>query len=278
MINVTYGPGIAKIVQHSKVAALEKQLLRMPQAEIKTIHSFKPGIYERTIIVPPWVALTGAEHKTDYKVRLEKGTISVTTDTGLKLISAPAEFYAKAGLKRAGFVQGEEVIWTDIYDNPDDCRDLAVLEARYYFVPNIGLSDSRTATQRDIIDYDTFIYQYGLTHAEVARISQIESDLVDMPLGINVELRDSPIHGKGLFAMQAFSTGDIVCPGRLNGKRTPGGRYINHSAKPNVCPIKVGNDIYAKAIQDIAVGTELLTDYRESMRVNFGLKAQGELL
>ena len=57
-----------------------------------------------------------------------------------------------------------------------------------------------------------------------------------------------------------------------------GGRFINHSVKPNVIPVKVGDDIYAQATRDIAVNDELLVDYRDSMRVNFGLKVQGELV
>lgn len=277
-MQVTYSPSIARIVAMQKVSRLEQELLRMPQADIKTTHTFKPGVYERTIVVPPWTVLTGAEHRTDYLVRLEQGTIIVNTDAGMQTFVAPCEFVAHAGIKRAGFVQGEEVVWTDVYPNPDNCQDIAILDAKFYVVPNIGLADSRTAVQRDIIDYDTFLHQFGLTHAEVARISQIQDDLIGMPAGVNVELRDSPVHGKGLFAMQAFSAGEVVCPGRLAGKRTPGGRFINHSAKPNVIPVKVGDDIYAQATRDIAVNDELLVDYRDSMRVNFGLKVQGELV
>ena len=278
MIQVTYGAGFLQVTPAQKVERLERELLRMPQADIKTTHAFGPGTYERTITVPPWVALTGAEHRTDYVVRLERGTIIVNTDDGLRTLTGPCEFAAKAGIKRAGFVQAEEVVWTDVYPNPDNCRDILELEARLYIVPNIGLADSRTAAQRDIIDYDTFLHQFGLTHAAVAGISQIQDDLIDMPIGINVELRDSPIHGKGLFAMQAFNAGDVVCPGRLAGKRTPGGRYINHSMHPNVMPYKVGDDIYARALRDIAVDDELLVDYRDSMRVNFGIEVQGESL
>lgn len=277
-MTVTYGPGVAQIIASHRVECLERELLLMPQADIKTIHSFEPSKYLRTIIVPPQVALTGAVHKVDYEVYLEKGTIQVTTDTGLKELIGPCRFPVKAGHKRAGFTLDNEVTWTDIYPNPDDCRDILELENRLYFVPSIGLADSRIAAQRDIIDYNKFLHEFGLTHSAVAQISQITSDLAAMPPGIPVALQDSPIHGKGLFAMQAFSKGSVICPGRLQGKRTPAGRYINHSANPNVIPIKVDDDIYVHAVKDIAVGDELLVDYRESMRVNFGLKVQGELV
>jgi hypothetical protein len=131
-----------------KVRALEAELLKMPQADVITEHTFTPGFYERKITIPPWTVLTGAEHKTDYHVRLEKGTIAVNTEDGVKVLTAPLEFLSKAGIQRAGRVFEDEVVWVDVYDNPDDCTDLAVLEDRLYVVPSYGLADSRTEEQK----------------------------------------------------------------------------------------------------------------------------------
>jgi hypothetical protein len=180
-------------------------------------------------------------------------------------------------MQRAGRVFDEEVIWVDVYDNPDNCTDLAVLEDRLYVVPECGLADSRTEEQKAKVDFGAFLHQIGMTQSEMDKIVHIESDLIDMPEGVCVELRDSPIHGKGLFATRDFEVGETVCPGRLNGKRTPGGRFINHSSNCNVKPEKEGDDIYAVAARKISAGDELLVDYRASMRVNFGLALQGEL-
>jgi hypothetical protein len=265
-------------VTPDKVVALQNELLKMPQANIVTEHIFTPGKYERKITIPAWTVLTGAEHKTPYRVRLEKGTIAVNTDDGVKVLTAPFEFDASAGMQRAGRVFEDEVVWVDIYDNPDDCTDLAVLEDRLYVVPDCGLADSRTDVQKAQIDYGAFLHQIGMTQSEMDAVVYIESDLMEMPEGVDVQLRDSPIHGKGLFATRDFEVGEVVCPGRLNGKRTPGGRFINHSVYCNVKPEKVGDDIYAVATRKIHVNDELLVDYRASMRVNFGLVLQGELI
>jgi hypothetical protein len=140
-----------------KVQALETELLKMPQADIVTEHTFLPGVYERKITVPAWAVLTGAAHKTDYRVRLEKGTIAVNTEDGLKTLTGPIEFEACAGLKRAGRVFDEEVIWVDIYENPDDCTDILALEDRLYVVPDIGLVSSRTEEQKAIIAYKAML-------------------------------------------------------------------------------------------------------------------------
>lgn len=270
--------GLANIeVTKDKIVRLQDELLKMEQADIVTIHKFLPEVYERTIIVPPRCVLTGAAHKTPYKVRLEKGTIAVNIGSKVKILTAPFEFDACAGEQRVGNVFDEEVIWTDIYANPDNCTDIEILENRLYVVPECGLGSSRTAIQQARLDYDLFLKQLGMTKEQVQAIVENESDLIDMPEGYFVELKDSPIHGKGLFATKAFKKGDITCPGRLNSKRTPGGRFINHSFNANIEPMKNGDDIYSVAIKDIAVGEELLLDYRASMKVNFGLVLQGEV-
>lgn len=276
-ITVTYGKGFG-LTMPEKVKALQDELLKMPQADIITTHTFLPGVYERAITIPAWVVLTGAEHKTPYRVRLEKGTIAVNTDDGVKVLTAPCEFEANAGMQRAGRVFDEEVVWVDVYDNPDDCTDLAVLEDRLYVAPECGLADSRTESQKARVDYGLFLHQLGIADADVAKIAQIESDLIDMPEGVSVELKPSSIHGLGLFATKDFEIGETVCPGRLDGKRTPGGRFINHSQNSNIQPELVGDNIFAVASRKINAGDELLVDYRASMRVNFGFTMQGELL
>ena len=174
-MNVTYGQGflptlpmfanmgLAKIdVTPDKIVKLQDELLKMPQADIVTEHTFLPKVYERKITIPPWVVLTGAEHKTPYRVRLEKGTIAVNTEDGVKVLTGPCEFDAAAGMQRAGRVFEDEVVWVDVYDNPDDCTDIATLEDRLYVVPECGLGDSRTEAQKAKIAYRAFLYQIGL--------------------------------------------------------------------------------------------------------------------
>lgn len=131
------------VVTTDKIDALTAAMLEMPQAEIVTDHTFLPNIYERKITVPPSCVLTGAPHKTNYKVRLEKGTIAVNIGDKVKTLTAPLEFDACAGEQRVGWVFDEEVVWVDIYDNPDNCKDIEVLEERLYVVPECGLLDNR---------------------------------------------------------------------------------------------------------------------------------------
>lgn len=173
------------VVTPSKVLALQDELFKMPQADIVTEHIFLPGVYERKITVPAWTVLTGAEHKVPYRVRLEKGTIAVTTEDGVKTLTGPCEFDAPAGTQRAGRVFDEEVIWVDVYDNPDDCQDIPTLENRLYVVPVWGLGDSRTDAQKAMIAYRSMLLDFGVekTVATDAAISAFEHKPLTLEIG-----------------------------------------------------------------------------------------------
>jgi hypothetical protein len=142
-MNLVYVQPSKQLSVKSQIENLQNALLTMPQAGIVTEHTFLPGVYERKITVPAWTVLTGAEHKTDYKIRLEKGTIAVNVEDAVKILTAPMEFEAKAGAQRVGRVFEEEVVWVDVYENPDNCQDLEVIEDRLYVVPDCGLGENR---------------------------------------------------------------------------------------------------------------------------------------
>ena len=130
-----------------KTEKLQEVLLQMPQADVKFLHNFEPGKYIRTMIAPPWSVIVGAEHKTPYKVKLEKGKIAVNIDDEIHILIAPLEFDAPAGIKRVGRVFEEEIVWIDIYDNPDNCEDIETIENRLYDIPKCGLMSNRMALE-----------------------------------------------------------------------------------------------------------------------------------
>ena len=125
-----------------RIKMVQDELLKMPQADIRTIHEFEPGEYHRTMIAPPSCMIVGAEHKTPYKVILKKGTLTVNLGTEVMTLTAPAEFEVPVGEQRVGYSL-DEVIWTDVYENPDNCTNIDTLEDRLYVVPDCGLYDYR---------------------------------------------------------------------------------------------------------------------------------------
>lgn len=121
------------VVQPSRktVERLEAHLLQIPEVEIPTEHRFAPGVYIRQITIPAGVACTGAASKSEHFSVMVRGKMRVLADGAMRDLEGYHEWIAPAGVKRVG-VALEETVWFTVHANPDDERDLNVLEARYF--------------------------------------------------------------------------------------------------------------------------------------------------
>ena len=88
------------------------------------------------------------------------------------------------------------------------------------------------------------------------------------PLPEGLTIKDSSVHGLGLFATQDIVKGvELGITNVHNDKfennyiRTPLGGFINHSDKPNAQLISVGNMMSLTTIKFIKKGDELFTKY-----------------
>jgi hypothetical protein len=123
----------------------------------------------------------------------------------------------------------------------------------------------------DFNDYYEAIKEIGFDHDTVRKISLNEDDQIPFPYGAyNVEVSPSKIEGKGLFVTADFKEGDVIAPARLNGMRTPAGRYINHSKNPNsyffmdsVGDVFVVANKNLRGYQGGNLGDEITVDYRQ---------------
>lgn len=124
-------------------------------------------------------------------------------------------------------------------------------------------------------DFQCFLDEHGYTEEGIRPFVQSTADQVPMPEGFDaLELRPSPIHGLGMFAVRDLTEGELLAPARLAGKRTPAGRYTNHSAQPNAIFVAQPNDdLHLVAARPIAAGEEVVIDYRQAGRANSQAKA-----
>jgi len=88
------------------------------------------------------------------------------------------------------------------------------------------------------------------------------------PLPEEVEIRDSDIEGKGLFAVGIITIGTNLglthykAPELENGWcRSPLGGFINHSENPNCELIGIGKAKYLIALKDIMPDEEITLEY-----------------
>jgi hypothetical protein len=133
----------------------------------------------------------------------------------------------------------------------------------------------------DRTDYVMALAELGVSEEYVNSVSVNESDYNPLPpeFKSSFSLRESPIHGLGVFLSAPADCGHIIGPARIGEKRTELGRYVNHSANPNCEYIIMGDDIYLKTVKDIKgcvsgdFGTELTIDYRKSASLKFEVLA-----
>lgn len=100
-------------------------MLKMPQAEIKTTHTFCNGVYAREITIPKDVCLIGAKHKTEFFMVISKGRCVIEDGDSELIVSAPCTMVSKVGAKRAIFAIEDTVLTTF---HPTDKTDIEEIE------------------------------------------------------------------------------------------------------------------------------------------------------
>lgn len=123
---------------------------------------------------------------------------------------------------------------------------------------------------KDHEDYSRFLTEYGFHEEQVRGMVDNPADQAPMPAGQDlIAQRPSKIHGVGNFAAKEIAAGQVIAPARLGGRRTPAGRYTNHSATPNASMRTQPNgDMVMVARRPIGPDEEVTVDYRQSGRVN----------
>jgi hypothetical protein len=257
-----------------KVNTLMEELLKMPQADCPVKHTFMPGVYMREITFPAGTAAVGQFHKYDHINILVKGRVTVVNDDGSTTdLTAPMTFIGHPGQK-CGYVH-EETIWINVHYC--DCTDVETMEASLYDLSKApqrgkGISSDRKAIDTD--DYNLLVEDMVLNPEEIkAEVADLENQMA-MPYGIyKAKVSDSLLHGKGVFATGNIKKGELVGPVKFQGKRTPLGRYCNHSKNPNAEFKLFGEDIYLVALTDISGcqggndGEEITTNYRRNLMI-----------
>lgn len=109
------------------ILALEREIQKLPQADCPVRHYFAPGMYAREMTVPAGVVVTGAVHRHEHLCTVSKGRIAVSTDEGIREISAPCTIVSKAGTKRVGYAI-EETVWTTYHATTETDLDKIMIE------------------------------------------------------------------------------------------------------------------------------------------------------
>jgi hypothetical protein len=105
-------------------------------------HDFAEGLYIREIFIPKGYFCIGAGHYDSYVNFVVSGDMSVITAEGVKRITGPQMIVSPAGTQRVGYSH-EDTVWVTVHKNPDNERDVSVLENRlHYDTDGVDLLDA----------------------------------------------------------------------------------------------------------------------------------------
>jgi hypothetical protein len=204
----------------------------------------------------------------------------VGDDGQTKVLRAPMIFVGKPG-RKLGYVL-ETCIWQNVYAT--DERDIDKLEAMFLDKSATWQAHAEAAKQlesyhrrEDREDFELVVLLAGFTPAAVRAQSENPHDQIPMPSGFapKFTVRDSAIEGKGVFLSAPVDDGEVIAPARIDGMRTPAGRYTNHAKNPNAKFVKdESGDIWLVAMRRIAgctggsQGEEVTVDYRQALALS----------
>lgn len=257
----------------------EKLLLQHEQAACPVVHHFGPGIYIRELFIPAGTYAIGHRQKHEHVNVMLKGRVIMVNDDGsTQELTAPLMFIGKPG-RKVGYVV-EDMVWQNIYATNE--RDITKLEA--FFLDKSPAFEEHTThhaltydTRTDQEDFELMLRDTGFDAETVHEQSINMDDQIPMPAGSwRVKTGPSSIHGTGVFVTSNVLPGEILGPARIGGKRTPLGRYTNHSAKPNArMELLPNGDVQLVTTQALngcrggLDGDEVTIDYRQAISLAF---------
>jgi hypothetical protein len=277
-----------QLQQADQVEQLEAHMLALPQAECPVVHHFGPGIYVREVTLPAGTLAIGHAQRFEHLNIMLTGSVAMLDDNGqTKILKAPMIFVGKPG-RKVGFVL-ETCVWQNVYAT--DERDIDKLEAIFldksetwqaYHATQQAIEHQSRQADRD--DFAGLIADSGFSAETVRNQSENEADQIGMPPGYAaITIRASSIEGLGVFLSYPVEAGELIGPARIDGMRTPLGRYTNHSSNPNAQFVRSDNGhIYLVALRRISgceggsMGEEVTVDYRQALALSGIFLKQGD--
>ena len=247
------------------IEKVEKYLLSKPQYPLEFRDFFAHKTYAKILKIPAGVMLTGEVYKEGCINILLKGRITILTENGVAMFTAPEVIVPVPYSKKVGYAH-EDTLWMNVFGVPDEVynSDKVMLEYTTKFdLKQLNLWEERDYFE-DYEDYGKFLQEYGFTPLQAEQLSQQSYVPFDQEYPCNVG--KSELHGVGLIATKDFKVGEVIAPAWVYGMRTPAGRFTNHQKNPNSEP-QIGLEpiIELVALREISAGEEITLNYRQSI-------------
>lgn len=108
------------------VRDVQQQLSESPdQIDVPVQHHFAPGVYMRQMDAAAGTLVVSKMHRTEHMNILLKGSLTVATEDGIQLMTAPCVLKSMPGTKRIGYFH-EDSSWITVHPTSD--TDLEKIE------------------------------------------------------------------------------------------------------------------------------------------------------
>ena len=267
---------VRQAITPEQIEALEARMLEDGRIELPVIHRICDGVYFREVTLPAGYFAIGHAHPKDTMNFVMGGSVSVLIDGVVRKIEAGAVFVSKAMQRKVGYIHSP-CRW--ITAHRTDLTDIAAIEEEIIVKSEAFKAYERRAVnapkrvdeledaiEADRADYFMALSELGFTHAQARAMSENDSDQIRMPEGLatKVHLANSQREGIGVFASAIIDELEVIGPARIRDKRTPLGRFTNHSANPNAAMALGPDGILLVAMKPIIPHQEITVDYRRA--------------
>ena len=137
------------IPNREQINRLQSEMVKMPQAELKTDHYFSGGMYCRKVFRPAGTLIVGKIHKEDHIFLCASGQIMAWTENGMKTLNAGDIVESKAGTKRVTLALTDAI---GITIHKTDEKNLEIIEKQLIEPDNLALFDYKNELKKFIIE------------------------------------------------------------------------------------------------------------------------------
>lgn len=130
---------IGEVPTREQIDRLQAEMVKYPQAELKTEHYFSPGMYCRKVFRQAGTLIVGKVHKEPHFFMCAKGEIIAWTEAGMRKLQAGDVVESKPGTKRVTLAVTDAI---GITIHRTDKTDLDEIEAELIEPDDTALFDS----------------------------------------------------------------------------------------------------------------------------------------
>jgi hypothetical protein len=226
---------------------------------------------------PSDTLIGGMVHKQAQVNIMSKGVAKLRAQDGEFVeVRAPQIFLGAPGRKVAYVI--EDMVWLNVFAT--DERDVETVE-RMFIEDSPALIEHKKTLMltRDTQAFNAMLAECGYSPEGARVLCEQTDDMIEFPIGeYKIKVGHSLIDGRGIIATADISAGEVICHARIDGKRTPAGRYTNHSDTPNAEMIVLSGNLYLRAVNHIEGcrggldGEEVTINYRQVFELRRRLK------